>query len=104
MLTHSNQPQAGRQTSFRAQQERRQAAPRAATQHGIPPRPKAGEIQDYPLYGPGVWTDWHRLDSGSHAQAKALDRESAVPGAICLVAKSNGRVLRVIGPVASREG
>lgn len=59
-------------------------------------RPKAGDTQDYPLYGPGTWTAWQDMTAGAHAQARAIDRIGAQPGALCLIANQSGRVLRVL--------
>lgn len=62
-------------------------------------RPQAGDRQNYPLHGEGVWTDWDRANATQHAQAKHIDRAAAVSGALLLIAVSSGRTLRVLPPV-----
>lgn len=65
-------------------------------------RPVAGERQNYPLYGEGVWTSWKDATEAQRTLARHLDRPSSQLGALLLVAVSSGRVLRVLAPVAEQ--
>lgn len=66
-------------------------------------RPQAGDRQNYPLHGEGVWTEWAKANDMQHSQARHLDRAAAVPGALLLVAISSGRTLRVLPPAQDSQ-
>lgn len=62
-------------------------------------RPQAGDRQNYPLHGEGVWTEWSQANESQRSQARHIDRAAATPGALLLVAISSGRTLRVLPAV-----